>query len=133
MGTLIYRVEHRDTTDGPYIRTDRETNWTIEGLHRAHEGSPNHPGPMSESAIGWWKLREDHSFGFGSMDQLHAWFKGFKRKLHAAGFVVRVFETRDDESTIITDHQAVFIREDAKMVDTLSVFRYTKRTNTATA
>jgi hypothetical protein len=120
--TTVYRVEHGVTGDGPYIRNDKGTNFVIGGLHEAHNGSTKHPGPYGDSTVGW-HLTEDHIFGFGTREQLDGWFKGFKRKLHEAGFVIRIFEA-PDETTIESEFQTIFIREESELVQTIPVVRW---------
>lgn len=120
----IYRVEHREHGHGPYLDNDRDMYWGIEGLHDAHEGSRKHPGPRGDSGLDWdWSERQ--RFGFGSRKRLDEWFKGFKRKLHEAGFVIRVYEA-PDETTSISEHQALFIKEDSRLVETIPVVRWAR-------
>jgi len=121
--TTVYRVEHSVTGEGPYIRSNRDTNWdAVPGLHRAHNMSDAHPGPYADDVVGR-KLRDEHSFGFSSREQLDKWFKGFKKKLHTAGFVIRVFEAPED-TTVISGHQTIFVKDDSKVVQTLPAVRW---------
>ena len=117
----IHRVEHREEYHGPYLDNDRDTYYEIPGLHQAHGSSKSHPGPRMDEEIGW-AFGVEHSFGFGSREQLDKWFKGFKRKLAAKDFVIRVYEAPFDTTTV-TDHQAIFIRDDSRLVDTLPMLR----------
>lgn len=118
----VYRVEHREHGYGPYIDNDMDTHHPIDGLHDAHQRSNVHPGPRGDSDLSWDFVGGTHRFGFASRKQLDKWFKGFKRKLHEAGFVIRVFEA-PDETTVIGERQAIFIKEEAKLVATLPVVR----------
>jgi hypothetical protein len=68
-------------------------------------------------------MTEAHSFGFGTREQLDRWFKGFKRKLHKAGFVIRIYEA-PDASTYISDRQAIFVKADSNLVQTLPAVRW---------
>lgn len=121
----VYRVEHRITEDGPYVFQNGDTNWdAVSGLHRAHNGSTIHPGPYGDTVIGM-QLTHDHSFGFGSRAQLDAWFKGFKKKLHAADFVIRVFEA-PAISTTISGFQAIFVKDESRLIETLPAKRGAK-------
>lgn len=120
--TTVYRVEHIATGEGPYIRSNRDTNWdAVPGLHRAHNMSDAHPGPYADDTIGY-VLRDEHSFGFSSRKQLDKWFKGFKKKLHAGNFVIRIFEAPAD-TTVISDFQAIFVKDDARLIQTLPAVR----------
>lgn len=122
----IYRVEHKDHGHGPYLKLDEDgdnsTHHEVDGLHDAHEGSKAHPGPRGDGLS--WEISHYHVHGFDSRQKLDKWFKGFKRKLHAAGYVIRVFEALD-ESTFTSDSgkQTIFIKNDATLVDTMAVVR----------
>lgn len=122
----VYRVEHKDHGHGPYLRPDEDgdndVHYEIAGLHDAHEGSTAHPGPRGDGLS--WELSRHHVHGFDSRAKLDRWFTGFKRKLHAAGYVIRVFEALD-ESTYTSDsgRQTIFVKAEAKVVDTMSVVR----------
>lgn len=121
----VYRVEHRITEDGPYVLRNGDTNWdTIPGLHRAHNGSVNHPGPYGDTTVGY-VLDHNHSFGFGSRAQLDKWFKGFKKKLHKADYVIRVFEA-PAISTTVSEFQAIFVKAESKLIETLPAKRGAK-------
>lgn len=130
----VYRVEHKEHGYGPYPKfvPDMEDedgggyadmHWEIEGLHDAHEESTAHPGPRQDGLSGYRTY--DHFHGFDSRELADKWFKGFKRKLSAAGFVVNVYEA-PAESTITSrsGKQTIFLKSEAKIVDTQSVVRY---------
>lgn len=136
MTRTVYRVEHKDEGHGPYLKLepyddedgggtymDFTTHWEVSGLHRAHEGSDDHPGPRMDDLS--WERTENHVFGFDERGLLDLWFKGFKRRLHAAGFVVRIYEAPED-STFTGDSgkQCIFRKDLSTVVDTQSVIAY---------
>jgi hypothetical protein len=90
----------------------------------AHNWSKAHPGPRHDSEqLG--HLMNGHSFGFPSRDKADKWFKGFKRALKAAGFVVNVYEAPADSTHVsLSGKQAIFLKSKAKRVDTQSVIAY---------
>lgn len=131
----VYRIEHKDEGYGPYLKmvteeyeddddlTYSDVHYEVEGLHDAHERSRAHPGPRDD---GLNRGRtDDHVHGFDSRELADKWFKGFKRKLKAAGFVVNVYEAPED-STITGESgkQTIFLKNKSRLVDTQSVIRY---------
>lgn len=125
----VYRVEHEEHGHGPYLKPDNEdpgyssAHWEIDGLHDAHEASKAHPGPRQDG-LGWDIITDSHVHGFDSRELLDKWFSGFKRKLHEAGYVIRVFEA-PEQSTFTSDSgkQTIFIKHLSRVVDTLPVVR----------
>lgn len=130
----VYRVEHEQGGYGPYLRLERniwseeedfDVHYDVEGLHDAHERSDAHPGPRSDGLS--WERTHHHVFGFDKRELADTWFKGFKRKLHAAGFVVRVYEAPEDTTfTGESGKQCIFVKQDARLVDTQSVIAYSR-------
>lgn len=128
----VYRVEHETEGYGPYLKMGTsewsgeqysETHEEVEGLHDAHESSDDHPGPRMDGLS--WERTQDHVFGFDSRKDVDKWFKGFKRKLRAAGFVVRTYETpEDDWYPGDSGKQCIFRRDLSRVVDTNSVIGY---------
>lgn len=133
----IYRIEHKDEGYGPYLKmvteefndedyddlTYSDVHYEVEGLHDAHERSTAHPGPRDD---GLGRCRtDDHVHGFDSRELADKWFKGFKWKLKAAGFVVNVYEAPED-STFTSDSgkQTIFLKNRSRLVDTQSILRY---------
>lgn len=133
----VYRVEHAEEGYGPYLKYVPEEedefgdtsggyadmHWEVEGLHDAHEESDAHPGPRQDGLS--QERTYGHCHGFDSRELADKWFKGFKRKLHAAGFVVNIYEA-PEESTFTSDSgkQTIFKKDSSKLVDTQSVIRY---------
>jgi hypothetical protein len=128
-------VEHEEHGYGPYLKPEEfededgissvysETHWDVEGLHDAHENSDDHPGPRMDGLS--WERTHYHVFGFISRETLDTWFKGFKRKLKAAGFVVRVYEASGLTTHVgESEKQCIFVKHEAKLVDTQSVIAY---------
>lgn len=131
----VYRVEHKEQGYGPYLKPEEdeneengwsaysETHWEVEGLHDAHENSDDHPGPRMDGLS--WDRTDYHVFGFISRKSLDEWFKGFEHKLHAAGFVVNVYEASELTTHVGgSERQCIFVKHDSKLVDTQSVIAY---------
>ena len=124
MQSVVYRVEHVEHGNGPYIRKDRGINWCIRGLHDAHQASSDHPGPKQDGL--WMALNEyKHVFGFPTREAADWWFKNFKHKLKAEGFVVNVYES---EYVRVSDSgkQCIFEKNPERLIDTQSVIGYSK-------
>ena len=128
----VYRVEHKDGGHGPYLKPESdewdEERWftvhdEVEGLHSAHERSKAHPGPRQDGLE--YDRTEDHVHGFDSRKLLDKWFKGFKRKLHAAGYVVRVYEAPEDSwYPGDSGRQCIFRKDLSGVVDTQNIIAY---------
>lgn len=134
----VYRVEHKEHGYGPYLKPDKfydedgdfydedfTTHYDVDGLHDAHNDSDDHPGPRCENLN--FERTYQHVFGFDERKLADAWFKGFKRKLHAAGFVVNVYEAPAG-STFTGDsgRQCIFRKDLSRLVDTQSVIAYSR-------
>lgn len=120
----VYRVEHKDTGDGPYNSGD-SSHYTINGLHPTHSNSDDHPGVQVDV---WEFVSGVHYCGFSTLDQAHEWFKGFKQKLRRHGYVINVYEAPATGLYLgISGKQLVFLRDDSVKVDTLPIYRYADR------
>jgi hypothetical protein len=122
---LVFRVEHKLEGYGPYIHANGDAHGEVAGLHYAHGSSVAHPGPLSPKEELTQVLRIGHSFGFPSRAALDKWFAGFKRKLHAAGFVIRTYEAPSDTTYHSNSgKQVIFMRDLSDVVDTEPAVRY---------
>ena len=120
----VFRVEHKDVGNGPYIHANGDLNRTIAGLHNAHQTSSKHPGPRTDinAVLYYW-----HSFGFPHRPAADWWFKNFKQKLHREGYVINVYECNEEDVVVSESRkQCIFEKKKAKLVDTQSVIGYSK-------
>ena len=110
----VYRVEHYRTRIGPYRHWGR-LRLKIDKAHGYGERDRDtHPTPSEELGDAFWKWRgsklyKDKPFkcGFSSTPQLKLWFKGWLKKLHNNGFVIRVYEAEDylkGEKQVVFNH-----------------------------
>lgn len=93
---LIYRIEHAKTGAGPYeageLLSDFEfEEWCELAVFSRFSGGPTkHPSPAMD---GFEHVRDEEYFGFGSPEQLAAWFgESFVAEAAEAGFVVSVYD-----------------------------------------
>jgi len=88
----VFRVEHFETGIGPY--TDKGTIDFHLGLDliRAHNNSQDHPGPVQEGLGELLESCEEYRFGFEDLESLRTWFSGWIERLHAAGYLIAVYE-----------------------------------------
>ena len=121
----VYRVEHVEHGNGPYIRKDTGINWSIAGLHQSHQGD-SHPGPHGDGLSKYFEQCK-HVFGFPSREAADWWFKNFKQKLNREHFVVNVYDVDEDAVRVgNSGKQCIFEKKKAKLVDTQSVIGYRK-------
>ena len=115
---LVYRVQHHRTTEGPY----GDFHPAIENMIYAHQ-SDKHPGPrnpISGLADTWSR---GQLFGFRSREQLDDWFKGWKLRLHDAGYVIKVLKVREDLINHGTNQLCFWPEGVFEEVETLPVVR----------
>jgi hypothetical protein len=105
----VYRIEHKETREGPYNR-----------LSFRHSDYEEHPAPFEETnefKKNWDRIRperEYYYFGFISIKQLNAWFlENDRTLLHKHGFVIGIYKTSEYFNS---DKQAVFNKLLAKHI-----------------
>ena len=107
----VYRVEHRTDGSGPYNPRGADAPRMFR-MAEEHQDE-NHPGPYEGGEFDFpFDLRDDHFFGFQSLDLLTAWFDGWLAKLDAAGYRVATYRVPAD-AVVLGRHQCVFERERA--------------------
>jgi len=120
---IVYRVEHKEDNGGPY-RSDRFLE-KMEDVHSTDKRA-SHPTRSDdfrqhlEDGVMTAEEFDTCVCGFLSFALFSRWFKGFKRELKRAGFVLRLFETGHvfvGES----ERQIMFDREKAKLIGEKSV------------
>lgn len=93
---LFYRVEHRDTCEGPY--QSRHSFHEKDATHgpaaccilSTHSPDNGRPGPWDD---GLQAMHEDDLFGFRNLAQARRWFTvAVRTHLAALGFVLRRFK-----------------------------------------
>jgi len=87
-GTLVYRVEHPDDGEGPYVGRE----WPDKVRMRFSHNDSRHKAPHGDPALGYISHRE--VCGCTDPASLREWFATFWDGLAAGGFVVRIFEAR---------------------------------------
>lgn len=112
----VWRVEHRETHQGPYNGPDRSPLWPMFDAH----SDLYHPTPDFDPGIGFGAMltHSDWIFGFGSPDSLYDWFRGWGHLLENCGYQVTVFDL-PEEHVIIGQYQAIFDPWHARRVETL--------------
>lgn len=92
----IYRVEHHETGEGPYVARFDDNEWpgfeTAMGLNgKPHDHLWRHPIEGTR-----FDFDPDTRWAFRSLDKLHEWFGYFGQHgydvLHEAGFVIAEYE-----------------------------------------
>lgn len=79
---LVYRVQHKDTDEGPYVGSK-----SVNQLCMNHNGRSFHDRP-SGCNDGIY----EGFFACPSMEALMEWFDGFMSKLRKCGFVIAVYD-----------------------------------------
>lgn len=128
----VYRVEHEVNGHGPYLCGlgvwKEYEKFDVPGLHEAHEHSLEHPGPWTDGdgQLGLERTSA-HVFGFPSRAACDRWFESFEIKMRTLGYVVNVYECSPEDVCVSpTEKQLIFIKKNAKLVDTQSVIGYSK-------
>lgn len=104
----FYRVEHKESKDGPYS----EIEWE-DGLHDLENGRP---GPWEDNILskqlrnkGWDYISYRFRFGFENLKDLHYWFKPTElENLAEKGYHIKKYRVRK-ENVIIGGYQAILI------------------------
>lgn len=137
----IYRVEHPDTGEGPYVSSQKiafpekwEEFWWISEIIREETGfdiggsmiEPDmlHPTPCQDKGLSemWENLRHRHEwvFGFESMESLISWFSDMPEVyeiLAELGFQLRTYE-----GDMVRGHaQVLYKKESAKLLTSIPI------------
>ena len=130
MATYVYRIEHKETHEGPY-NTD---NASIDPTYQKHlskyalgdalnytQCSKYHPGMWYDLT----KLRGfstcEHYCGFESIEQLFAWFNENSTDImRGFGFQLSIYKIAKKYVTYGT-YQVGFIKDKAKLVDVVDL------------
>lgn len=110
MGMTVYRIQHKETKEGPYNGNLAYSKpYLIEMSDRHKASGDRHPHPRYDAPIG--RGSNDEEFcGFNSMEQLQEWFTGDElSELSGLGFEVVCLE--DVTVTAIGDKQILFTLE----------------------
>jgi len=98
---------------------------TIEKYKGMADVNSFHPSPYDDSSLDWGKKYNRHlwSFGFADKNQLRRWTldNEVRMALDAIGFVVRKYKCEDDSDFIRGQHQAIFRKDYAKVVQEFKV------------
>jgi hypothetical protein len=114
----VYRVQHPSNGEGTYGDYDHPE---ISRIMYAHQNDA-HPGPRnwaSGMSLTWCT---GMIFGFADREQLDEWFKGWKMRLHRAGYVITRWEVDPDQISY-GYNQLAFWQEHGKLVETLPMSR----------
>ncbi len=105
----VYRIEHRESGDGPYRHFPQEYE-VLDVLELHQHNKSRWPGPKDDGLAG--PADDDELYGFKSMAQLEEWFdEGTLDVLREHGFVLKEYETDQVE---YGNKQVLFTRRTAK-------------------
>lgn len=115
----VWRIENADG-EGPYANDD-------ETVPLAFRTISKHPAPYMDPGLSdWWGTsifdeKPEYVFGFKSLSQYRKWFNDitFRRELEREGFQLNRYEVPDDWFKA-SNHQAVFVKDKAKLIETRS-------------
>jgi hypothetical protein len=121
---LIYRIE-KPSGEGPY----RESWCCRQICDRLRHPTPNQDSGLSEFWLTYTGAKSELYFGFGTMEQMRAWFHqdDWLMDLHDFGFQLAIYEIDDepdDEGYVdvcVGHTQAVFRRKDAELRSAMSL------------
>lgn len=88
----IYRVEHVDTGQGPYMSSSKEFQRKYD-MNAAHSVCQNHL-PSWQDNLNTTKWRR-YRHGFNSIEQLMRWFDGWEEALDESGYVIRRYDVTE--------------------------------------
>lgn len=117
---LIYRVEHKDTGEGPYSydmhKTYTDERIKIMGASQDRETHPSvwfdiHPSQCALNPL-------DYFCGFDSIEALLIWFAGWYDTLQSNGFIVSIY---DAQYTNHGTYQSTFHKPTATIVSKVSI------------
>ena len=124
---LVYRIENADG-EGVY----RASGWAF-GCDFFYNDDNRHPLPCMDSKlmreIPTYMINPNNgmpssvfSYGFSSLEQLKCWFfqSRWRDRMDEMGFHVSVYEG-DEGDVYVGDTQAVLIKDQCKLVDTMSL------------
>lgn len=111
---IVFRVEHKETNDGPY----QGTNAIMDDPALRH--TFDHPTPNNDGIDpNWWMWHADDSWlcGFNGYKQFAKWFykNSSNKNLRERGFVLRRYQVPKEEIKF-GRMQVVFNRQCAKLV-----------------
>jgi hypothetical protein len=119
----VFRVEHRETRDGPY--TVDVIPESFFDMYDAHDDRDGHPNANHDPLLGYGVRKSRHFFGFASTQQLTDWFDGWADLLQRHGFHVATY--RLHRSLVIEGRwQVLFEREAAALITTAPIRRFCK-------
>lgn len=125
MSVKVYRVEEKDTGDGPY---------TVSFSWQTREHCyPDHPPPQEEPKILRWMEKRgfsdmwgciDYHCGFESIEKLRQWFSLAElENLQERDFVIRAYYAPLD-LIVIGDKQVIFNKGESVEVDELEIEQF---------
>ena len=151
MEAIVYRVEHKYSSIGPYMmKSGLEPDPCVEDIfnvmEQIREVCKKHPSIATHS-----NFRDPHvypgdedkavtiarkiysstpdshqiHFGFSSIESLTEWFDKFTRKVLSKHFLIKVYEvdTTKDNFFCEFQKQLTFTRKKAKLINTLPLFQ----------
>lgn len=114
--SVVYRVEHRDTRQGPYTSRSEFAYNHLDDFQDKH-----HPVPIDDGILIPWAYKKDDPerecwrHGFSSMDQLRAWFRNHHLvELDREDYLLRLYSVPD---TFVLRGQKQVIYRAAKAVE----------------
>lgn len=100
--TKVYRVEHKQGRNGPYIEADRygsaEGYALSEFYMEKHDRCECHPSPYKDGLFNRYRERDlmkNYIYGFETVEALKKWFGGSGLALENSGFIITVYEVDD--------------------------------------
>lgn len=116
---LVYRIEDKRSGNGPYFAGGAYHN--RNEMATTHSDSTHPPLPDTFKARIPTKDRECYFCACDSIESLKVWFKGYLRKiLRDKNFNIVVYECRSYDVYYGSFNQVSFLKERAKVVETIS-------------
>lgn len=112
----VYRVEHKETGEGPYRAWDNTQPELAMCYAHAELG---HPPPTHD---GIETMERTDYCGFASREALDKWFHGWKTKLHKWGYHITVYDV-PLELVKFGRTQVVFERDADQWFDRMRILR----------
>lgn len=125
MADIVFRVEHPDTSVGPYTH-DWITDNKIEAMCRAHMGSKGYRRPWdirTPKDENLFQINDSSDFvcGFHKLSLLLEWFPRVTRRLmDREGFLLYKFESEEVHKA---NQQCIFRRSSARELKTYRLVR----------
>lgn len=128
----VYRVEHRETGNGPYAASKwrGRANWEFSNSLRHPTAPEDEPLWDQLWALGVrdrWGTEEifsQYHFAFASMEQLREWFHDHDmlESLDESGYCVAVYEVRRMKGACLVGRaQAMFVKAWSRLVERVSI------------